>query len=117
MTETDPDRERTSAVRRSRVARQGLVAGAVAGSLGIAGALGLSAAVGQGATSAASTTGAPSTSGTDQDGAQSRGYVVQGDDGGELDDGGGQVWVPTPPTGQFGGGAGGGVPHAQSAGS
>jgi hypothetical protein len=140
MNQSDPDRERVSSLRRSRLARQGLTLGAVAGSLGIAGALGLSA-VTQGAPSSYGTSSSTSSSTTSstppgQTGDdQPRHYVLQGgDDGGEeSDDDGGRVWVPAPPSPQFqaggqtssagqtaGGGqstGGGSAPHATSGGS
>ena len=123
MNNIDPAQERVSSLRRSRIARRGLVLGAVAGSLGIAGALGLSAAVNPGApgtggagsagTSSGATAPNGGTSGGGDDGGGNpaqKWTFVGGDDGGEhgeageSDDGG--QWVPVQPSQQFGGGAG-----------
>lgn len=115
MTHTDPVRERRSSLRRARLARQGLVAGAVAGSLGIAGVLGLSSAITQSAPTAQNPTAAQDNQNT----APSQRLLIQGDDdgGGEGSDDGGQLWVPVQPSQQFGGGSSAPAPHATSGGS
>ena len=111
MTNIDPAQERVSSLRRSRIARRGLVLGAVAGSLGIAGALGLSAAVNPGAPANGGSTGAPASNGSTNTGGDKgaanndQKWIFLGDDGGEgheSDDGG--QWVPVQPSPQFNGG-------------
>jgi hypothetical protein len=140
MNNIDPAQERVSSLRRSRIARRGLVVGAVAGSLGIAGALGLSAAVNPGAPANGGSTGAPASNGSTYTGGdkgaadKSQKWIFLGDDGesgeGHESDDGGQ-WVPVQPSPQFssgGGNATGGsgssngggqvvTPHAVSGGS
>lgn len=132
MSKLDTERERSRALRRSRVARQGIVLGAVAGSLGIAGVLGLSAAANPGAPAPSGTT--TSTTQGNQGGSSNtptptQVRVYSGDDGGEheSDDGGG--WVPAQPSPKFntGGNTGGSAasgghtpapkPHATTGGS
>jgi hypothetical protein len=111
MSKTDPARERSAALRRSRVARQGLVLGAVAGSLGIAGALGLSAATSQAATPPSDASNpSQGTQGGSTTPAKIR--IVQGDDdhGEHESDDDGRSWVPARPSPGFktGGGTGSG---------
>lgn len=116
MNKSDPSRERSSALRRSRVARQGLVLGAVAGSLGIAGALGLSAAVNQ-ATPPSSGTTNTSQGNTSQGNPGGGSTPTQvriyqgGDDGGEHESDDGGSWVPARPSPTFntGGASNGGT--------
>lgn len=122
MNTIDPAQERVSSLRRSRIARRGLVLGAVAGSLGIAGALGLSAAVNPGTTANGGSTGAPASTGSPSPGGtnthtkNSQKWIFLGDDGGEggreSDDGG--QWVPVQPSPQFNGGAGSNAPGGSS---
>jgi hypothetical protein len=122
MRHNDPQRERVSALRRSRVATHGLVLGAAAGSLGVAGALGLSAALHPGTSASTTTSSSQGIPGSAQGASgQTQGWVLQGsgDDDGELE--GGLHWVPLSPSQQFGGGGTGGgavtTPHAQTTGS
>lgn len=109
MNHIDPAQERGSSLRRSRVAQRGLVAGAVAGSLGIAGALGLSAAANPAThTTTSGNTGAPAPKSNPNLGDDGKHRALLGDDAGggeQSDDGGG--WVPSQPSPQFGGGTGG----------
>ncbi len=122
MRHTDPQRERVSALRRSRVATHSLVLGAAAGSLGVAGALGFSAALHPGTSASTTTSSSQGLPGSAQGaGGQTQGWVLQGggDDDGELE--GGLHWVPLPPSQQLGGGGTGAgavtTPHAQTTGS
>lgn len=103
MSKTDPSRERSSALRRSRVARQGIVLSAVAGSLGIAGVLGLSAAVTQGAPPPSGTTTSQGNTGggDNRAGTPTQVHVNQGDDGGERESDDGGTWVPARPSPNF----------------
>jgi hypothetical protein len=115
MSKADPSRDRSSALRRSRVARQGLVLGAVAGSMGIAGALGLSAAVNQAAsTPSGTTTYTPQGNTGSGTGLAHAGNIQRGDDGGEHESDDGGAWAPTLPSQQFG--TGGQSGNGQSSG-
>ena len=115
MRNTDPTRERHSSLRRSRVARQGLVLGAVAGSLGIAGALGLSSVITKGVSAPSPSNSSTSSNQGNQGGtAPAQTWVLQGgDDGGESDDGG--HWVPVAPSHNFGSRPNGGGGNTGSA--
>lgn len=118
MNKSDPSRERSSALRRSRVARQGLVLGAAAGSLGIAGALGLSAAVNQ-ATPPSSGTTNTSQGNPGGGSAPTQVRIYQGgDDGGEHESDDGGSWVPARPSPKFntGGTSNGGTSTGNSSG-
>jgi hypothetical protein len=104
-----PENPRSTRDRDLRLTRRlsaGVVSAGVLGSLGVAGVVGYTAA---NAHHSAASGSAPATSQ-----GQNPTYVLQGDDGGEGDDGGGWQLQQAPPQLQQGLGS---APHAQSSGS
>lgn len=114
MRHIDPQRERASALRRSRVATHGIVLGAAVASAGVAGGLGLPAVLHPGASGTLSSSQQVG-SDQDDDSDQTPGWILGGDDDGDLE--GGLPWTPPQPSQLFGGGAATSTPHAHSGGS